>query len=174
MFKQKRPNQDGDTIVSILLSLAVLGATIVIVYNLVGTGLKTSDSAARNNQGLTAVQVQLERLKWMAANDKKNQIFFEAFFAAEAQKATPKTDKAFCLDPRQRPQQRPVVCHQRESDLPGLGHRHRQYQFQGLDQLLPLSGQWQKQESVYHQRRLAQPPGWSVEHLRLPAPPNQL
>jgi type II secretory pathway pseudopilin PulG len=63
-------NQGGDTIVEVILVLAILGLAISISYATANTSLLDARQAQENSQAAEVVATQVEDLRVMAANPK--------------------------------------------------------------------------------------------------------
>ena len=61
-------NQRGDTLVSILLSLAVLGVLTAVIWSLLGSGLKQARSSEVHSDNSALAVAQLEKVKWAAVH----------------------------------------------------------------------------------------------------------
>lgn len=86
--------QKGDSIIGVILAIAVIGITVFVVYRLIGSGMQLSTTSQQYSQSLAAINTQIERLKWMSENDEDQQIFFAEKFAS----TNPPTQITFCLD----------------------------------------------------------------------------
>lgn len=79
--KTERPNlnrnQAGDTLISIILSVAVISLVIVIAYILISNSLRLSQQAREREQVRNLVRGQLESLKYLVFNDSDQHIFKE-------------------------------------------------------------------------------------------------
>lgn len=64
----KKLNSTGETIVEVLLSIVILGFTIVVVFSLARNSLSTGQAAGERTQALTIVQSQIERLKLLSTS----------------------------------------------------------------------------------------------------------
>ncbi|MYB40371.1 type II secretion system protein [Candidatus Saccharibacteria bacterium] len=77
--KTKRPNlnrgQAGDTLISIILSVAVISLVIVIAYILISNSLRLSQQAREREQVRNLVQGQIESLKYLVFNDGDHHVF---------------------------------------------------------------------------------------------------
>lgn len=89
-------NQFGDTIVEVMVVLAVLGFAIGISYATANRSLLNARQAQENSQAAALVQSQVEALRAMAANDstEPDYIYSPGTFCvgANGHKATAATD----------------------------------------------------------------------------------
>lgn len=70
-----KDNQRGDTIISILLSVAVVSAVVVIAYILISQSLRLSQQAREREQVKNLVQGQIEGMKNIAVGNKSDTLF---------------------------------------------------------------------------------------------------
>lgn len=69
MFVRKKLNSKGDTIVEVLISVAVLGLILAVSYSIASKGLRISRQAQEHAEALKIAEGQLERLKARAATN---------------------------------------------------------------------------------------------------------
>jgi type II secretory pathway pseudopilin PulG len=72
----RRLNSTGETIVEVLLSIVILGFTIVVVFLIARTSLSTGQSASERTQVLNIAETQIETLKYLASNNKAGEGVF--------------------------------------------------------------------------------------------------
>ncbi len=70
-----KKNQRGDTLISVVISVAVISFVIVIAYVLVIQGLQLSQQAREREQVRSLVRGQVESLKYLAIEDDEGKIF---------------------------------------------------------------------------------------------------
>src|SRR3989344_9077991 len=63
LFNQKRPSSRGDTIVEVLISVAILALVLATAYVAASNSLRTGTSAGQRNQALGYAQSQIEYIK---------------------------------------------------------------------------------------------------------------
>lgn len=66
---QRQSRQRGDTIVEVLIALAVLGAVLGGAYVVVNRNVRSNQSSQERIQAVKVAESQFERLKIVAAND---------------------------------------------------------------------------------------------------------
>lgn len=65
----KRLNQAGDTIIEVLLAVAVVGLTIASAYGIASLALRNSRQAQERGEALKIAESQIEGLRAIAANE---------------------------------------------------------------------------------------------------------
>ncbi len=70
-----RKNQDGDTLISVIMSIAVVTLVIVIALVLITQSLRLSQQAKEREQVKNLVQGQVEGIKYLAFQDDQGRIF---------------------------------------------------------------------------------------------------
>ena len=70
-----RKNQDGDTLISVILSIAVVTLVIVIALVMITKSLRLSQLAKEREQVSKLVQGQIEGIKYLAFQDDQGRIF---------------------------------------------------------------------------------------------------
>ncbi len=70
-----RKNQDGDTLISVIMSIAVVTLVIVIALVLITQSLRLSQQAKEREQVRNLVQGQVEGIKYLAFQDDQGRIF---------------------------------------------------------------------------------------------------
>ena len=71
LFNQKRPSSRGDTIVEVLISVAILALVLATAYVAASNSLRTGTSAGQRNQALGYAQSQIEYIKGMQAGSQQ-------------------------------------------------------------------------------------------------------
>ena len=74
-FKALRMSQEGDTLVSIVFSIAAVSFVLVIAYVLISNSLRLGQQAREREQVKNLVQSQVEGLKGLAFTDNEEEIF---------------------------------------------------------------------------------------------------
>jgi len=69
MYKTKRLNQVGDTIVEVLIAVVVVGMAIGLGYGVASRSLKANRQSQERGEALKQVESQVERLKKLATTD---------------------------------------------------------------------------------------------------------
>ena len=96
LFTPSDANQRGDTLISVLLSVAITGLVIVLAYTLVSRSVRYGQQAREREQVKNLIQSQIEGLKSLAAasNDAETHDIFQF----EQPVAGSQADE-FCLNP---------------------------------------------------------------------------
>ena len=76
-------NQRGDTIIEVLLAMAVLGMVLGTSFGIVNRSLATGRDAQERSEATKFAESQLEKLK-TASSDPENKFFDEAFLPADS------------------------------------------------------------------------------------------
>ena len=96
LFTPSDANQRGDTLISVLLSVAITGLVIVLAYTLVSRSVRYGQQAREREQVKNLIQSQIEGLKSLAAasNDAETHNIFQFDQPIAGSQAD-----EFCLNP---------------------------------------------------------------------------
>jgi len=86
ILKQRR----GDTIVEVLISLAIIGVVLGAAYTVNTRSFRTGQTAQERIEALKLAEGQIERIKYQADNDEN--------FVTSYKVATPSESNWFCFD----------------------------------------------------------------------------
>ena len=96
LFTPSDANQRGDTLISVLLSVAITGLVIVLAYTLVSRSVRYGQQAREREQVKNLIQSQIESLKNLAA--ASNNAETHDIFQFDQPVAGSQADE-FCLNP---------------------------------------------------------------------------